>query len=57
MEPNPLERPVPALALAVGLAVLSQKATGKAARALGVPVVVLSVLLAGALAIGELKSG
>jgi hypothetical protein len=56
METNPLERPVPALALAVGLAVLSQKATGKAARALGVPVVVLSVLLAGALAIGELKS-
>jgi hypothetical protein len=57
MNPNPLEQPVPALAVAVGLAVLSQKATGKAARALGVPVAVLSVLLAGALALGELKSG
>lgn len=57
MKPNPLDKPVPALALAVGLAVLSQKATGKAARSLGIPVVVLSLLLAGALAIGELGSG
>ena len=57
MNPNPFEQPVPALAVAVGLAVLSQKATGKAARALGVPVAVPSLLLAGALAVGELKSG
>lgn len=57
MNPNPLEQPVPALAVAVGLAVLSQKATGKAARALGAPVAALSLLLAGALARGELKLG
>lgn len=47
---------MPALAMAVGLAVLSQKATGKAARAVGIPVVVLSLLLTGALAVAELKS-
>ena len=57
MKPNPLDQPVPALAVAVGLAVLSQKATGKAARTLGVPVVVLSLLMAAALAVGEMRSG
>jgi hypothetical protein len=57
MNPNPLDQPAPALALALGVALLSHKATGNAARALGVPVAALSLLLAGALAVGGLRSG
>ncbi len=56
MKPNPLDQPAPALALALGAALLSHKATGNAARVLSVPVAALSLLLAGALAVGGLRS-
>lgn len=57
MKSNPLEQPIPALALAFGAALLSHKAIGNAARVLGVPVAALSLALAGALAAGGLRSG
>jgi hypothetical protein len=57
MKSNPLEQPAPALALAIGATMLSHKATRNAARALGVPVAVLSVLVASVLAMGALRSG
>lgn len=56
MKPNPLEQPAPALVLAVGAVFLSHKATANAARALGVPLAALSLLLAGVVAVGALGS-
>ncbi|HEU5106733.1 MAG TPA: hypothetical protein VFU11_12950 [Solirubrobacterales bacterium] len=56
MKPNPFDQPAPALFLALGAAVLSHKATANAARVVGVPIAALSLLLAGALAVGGLQS-
>lgn len=56
MKPNPLDQPAPALVVALGAALLSHKATRNAACALGIPVAALSLLLAGALAVGGLRS-
>lgn len=57
MKPNSFEQPAPAVVLALGAAMLSRKATGNAARALDIPVAALSLLLAGALVMGALRSG
>jgi hypothetical protein len=56
MNPNPLDKPVPALALAFGLTALSHKANANAARELGIPVSVVALLIGGLLVIGELRS-
>lgn len=56
MEANPLHKPVPAFALALGLTVLSHKANANAARALGVPISVVALLVGGLLIIGGLRS-
>lgn len=56
MKPNPLNQPAPAIVLALGAALLSHKATGNAARVLGVPTAALSSLIAAALVIGGLRS-
>jgi hypothetical protein len=56
METNPLNKPVPALALAFGLTALSHKANANAARALGVPISIVALLVGGLLVIGGLRS-
>ncbi len=56
MNKSPIHEPAPALALAIGAAVLAHKANANAARTLGVPVAVIGLLIAGALAVGGLRS-
>jgi hypothetical protein len=57
MNKSPIHEPGPALALAIAAAVLAHKANANAARTLGVPVAVIGLLIAGALAVGGLRSG
>jgi hypothetical protein len=56
MKSSPLDQPAPALALALRAALFSHKATKNAARVFGIPVTALSLLLAGALSVGGLRS-
>lgn len=48
MNRNQLDNPVIALSLAVGLALLAQRANANAARALGVPISAVALLGGGA---------
>lgn len=48
MNRNPLDNPVIALSLAVGLALLAQRANANAARTLGVPIPAIALLGGGA---------
>jgi hypothetical protein len=56
MKTKPIREPVPALTVALALAILSHRANVNAARALGVPVAAIALLLAGALAVGGVRS-
>lgn len=54
MHKDPFRRPVPALAVALGLAYLTHRANANAARALGVSATVIALLAAGVIAVGGL---
>lgn len=56
MNRSPLQEPAPALALAIGAAVLAHKANANAARSLGVPIAAVGLLIAGVLVVGGLRS-
>ena len=57
MDSNPLHKPIPAFALAFGLTALSHKANANAARALGMPISVVALLVGGLLIVGGLRPG
>jgi hypothetical protein len=52
---HPIRTPVPALAVALGLAYLAHRANANAARALGVPVTAIALLAACMIAVGGLR--
>jgi hypothetical protein len=56
MRKNQFDKPVPALAIAVGLAFLTHQANAKAARAVGVPAAAVALLAAGIIAVAGLRS-
>jgi hypothetical protein len=56
MEHQPLNQPIPALALALGVATLSHKANANAARALGLPISLVGLLVSGLLAVGAMRA-
>lgn len=56
MERQPLNQPIPALAVAIGLTALAHKANANAARALGLPVSVVGLLVSGLLVIGAVRA-
>jgi hypothetical protein len=55
MNKDPFRRPVPALAIALGLAYLTHRANANAARALSVPAAAVALLAAGVIAVGGLR--
>lgn len=56
MNEDPLRRPIPALALALGLAALAHRANANAARALGVPTSAVVLLATGLIMVAGLRS-
>jgi hypothetical protein len=56
MDKDLFDKPVPALAIAIGLAFLTHRANANAARAIGVPVAAVALLAAGMIAVTGLRS-
>jgi hypothetical protein len=56
MDKDLFDKPVPALAIAVGLAFLTHRANAKAAKAIGVPAAAVALLAAGVIAVAGFRS-